>query len=888
MTSVRRFVRRVVAFLGPGRQEDELAREIASHRDLFEDDLRRQGLTRDEARAAARRAFLGVEAAKDAQRDARSFAWLEDARRDVRYAVRMLAHDSGFTLAIVLTLALGIGVATAVFSLVNAVVLRPLDYGTPDALVQLYKTGKREGGEADWVSFPNFRDWQSGSRVFEQMAAYRFQLVTMVGGRQPEGAVALEVTDRLFALLRVPPLLGRTFVAGEDRPGHPRVAVISQALWLRQFGGKPGAIGRSLSVDGAAHTIVGVMPASFTFPATVPGDTVVPIDLWIPMRPQDDLEYRGSHNFWTIARLKPGVSLERAGAEMHTIADRLARAYPETNRDFDITVKPLREYVAGAARPVLLSLLGAVGFILLLTCANIATLLLSRAEARQREVAMRQALGASRERLIRQMLVESLLLAFGGAAAGLGIAYAGTRVLVGLAPASIPRLEHTSVDGQVLGFMAVTATVVGLLFGLAPAVLGSSVKVTHALRDGGTRVTGGAAGRRVRHMLVAAQLALAVVLLVGAGLLVRSFLRVTGMDLGFRAPHVLTAMINLSPARYADAARQIAFTDELLRRVHVLPGVQSAGVSHSIPLTGINDQGDFTVDGRPDPPPGTQGPHANRPHVSPGYFDAMGIRLVSGRLFDERDRRDTLPVAVVSDVAIRTYWSGQSPIGRRLAIEWADGRPVWLQIVGVVQGTRHFGPEAPQKAEIYVPVAQAPVPYMTLVVRTQGDPMALVSAVRGEIAAIDPEQSASWFQTMDELVAKSTARRQFQTALVTMFALLALLLAGIGVYGVMGYMVAQRRREIGVRLALGARPRDVIAMVLRNGLWLTLAGVVAGMAGALALSRVLAGFVYGVSALDPATYAGAVAILAAVAGLSAYWPSRKAASLDPLVVLRDE
>ena len=296
-------------------------------------------------------------------------------------------------------------------------------------------------------------------------------------------------------------------------------------------------------------------------------------------------------------------------------------------------------------------------------------------------------------------------------------------------------------------------------------------------------------------------------------------------------------------------------------------------------MTGINDQGGFTVEGRPDPPPGTQGPHANRPHVSPGYFDAMGIRLVSGRLIDERDRQDTLPVAVVSDVAVRMYWSGQSPIGRRLAIEWADGRPVWRQIVGVVQGTRHFGPEAPQKAEIYVPVAQAPVPYMTLVVRTQGDPMALVSAVRGQIAAIDPEQSAFWFQTMEELVAKSTARRQFQTALVTTFALLALLLAGIGVYGVMGYMVAQRRREIGVRLALGAKPRDVIAMVLGNGLWLTLAGVVAGMAGALALSRVLAGFVYGVSPLDPATYAGAVAVLVAVAALSAYWPSRKAARL---------
>jgi putative ABC transport system permease protein len=887
MSGVRRFAQRVLAFIMPRRAEEELAREIASHRELLEDDLRRQGLSQHEVRAAAGRAFLRVEAAKDAQRDTRSFAWLEDARRDIRYAFRLLARDRGFTVAVVLTLALGIGVATAVFSIVNAVVLRPLDYGDPDELVQLYETGKREGGEADWVTFPNFRDWQSGSRVFEGMAAYRFQLVSMVGGKQPEGALALEVTDRLFAVLRVPPLLGRTFVRGEDRPGHARVAVISHPLWLRQFGGNPAAIGRTLAIDGAAHTIVGVMPPSFTFPAMVPGENVAPIDLWIPMRPHD-LEDRGSHNFWAIGRLKPGVSLERARAEMHTIAARLARAYPATNRDFDVVVVPLREHVAGAARPALLSLLGAVGFVLLLTCANITTLLLSRAEARQREVAMRQALGASRGRLVRQMLAESVLLAFAGAAAGLGIAYAGTGVLVSLAPATIPRLEQASVDGQVLGFMAVIATAVGVLFGLAPAVLGSSVKVTHALRDGGTRATGGAAGRRVRHTLVAAQLALAVMLLVGAGLLVRSFVRVAGLDLGFRSTQVLTAMVNLSPARYPDAERQVAFTDEVLRRIQALPGVQAAGVSQSIPLTGINDQGGFAVEGRPDPPPGTQGPHANRPHVSPGYFAAMGIRLVSGRLIDERDRQDSLPVAVVSDVAARTYWSGQSPLGRRLALEWADGRPVWRQIVGVVQATRHFGPEAPQKAEVYVPVAQSPVPYMTLVLRAHGDPTGLIPAVRDQIAAIDPEQGVFGFQTMEELVEKSTARRQFQTALVTTFALLALLLAGIGVYGVMGYMVAQRRREIGVRLALGAKPGDVVAMVLGNGLRLTVAGVLAGMAGAVALSRVLAGFVYGVSPLDPATYAGAVAVLVAVSALSAYWPSRKAASMDPLVVLRDE
>ena len=887
MSRVRRLVHRAAAFLRPRRAEAELAREMAAHRRLLEDDLRARGLTDEQVRQAADRAFVGIEAAKEAQRDTRSFAWLEDLRRDLAYAARRLRRESGLTLAIVLTLALGVGVATAIFSLVRAVVLRPLDYGDPDRLVQVFETGPREGGEADWVAFPNFRDWRATNRVFELMAAYRFQLVTMTGGEQPESALALEVTDRLFAVLRVTPQLGRTFAEGEDLPGRPRAAVISHALWQRQFGGHPAAVGRSLMVDGAAHTIVGVMPADFRFPQAIPGESVVPIDLWIPIRPSEDLEHRGSHNFWTIARLAPAIDLRRARAEMSTIARRLAREYPATNRDFDVRVEPLGRHVAGAARPALLSLLGAVGFILLLTCANIATLLLSRAEARQREIAMRQALGASRGRLVRQTIVESLLLAFAGAAAGLAFAYAGARVLVRLAPASLPRLDETAVDAQVLLVMAAVATIVGILFGLAPAVAASSVDVTHALRDGGARVTGGAAGRRLRQSLVAGQLALAVVLLVGAGLLVRSFVRVSGLELGFDTHHVLTAMVALSPARYADAGRQVAFTDEMLRRIQALPGVRSAGVSHSVPLSGINDQGGFVIEGRPDPPPGA-GPHANRPRVSPGYFDAMGIRLVAGRLLDGRDRADSLPVAVVSDLAVRSYWPGQSAIGRRLAFEWNEQGPVWRQIVGVVASTRHFGLEAAQKAEIYVPFAQSPVPYVTLVVRTDTDPLALAPSVRRQITALDPEQGVFWFRTMDDLVAHSSARRRFQTALVATFALLALLLAAVGVYGVMGYMVAQRRREIGVRLALGARPRDVIAMVLGNGLRVTAAGVAAGIAGAAALSSVLARFVFGVSPLDPVTYAGAVVLLMAVALLASYRPAGVAARVDPITVLRDE
>jgi putative ABC transport system permease protein len=429
---------------------------------------------------------------------------------------------------------------------------------------------------------------------------------------------------------------------------------------------------------------------------------------------------------------------------------------------------------------------------------------------------------------------------------------------------------------------------VGILFGLAPAFWGSYVNVQHALKEGGTRISGGVFGARIRQALVVFQLALAVMLLVGAGLLLRSFVRVTRVDLGFRAPNLLTALVSLPPARYGDPARQAAFFESVLRRIEVVPGVVSAAVSDSIPLTGINDQGSFTIEGRPAPPPGANGPHANRPHVSATYFETMALQRIDGRLFDARDRADSQPVAIVSDLAARMYWPGTNPIGKRLATEWVDGKPVWRQIVGVVQATRHFGLEAPQKAEVYLPHQQAPSPFMQLVVRTEGDPATLIAPIRREIAALDSDQAAFAFQTMESLIADASARRRFETALVTLFALLALLLAAIGVYGVMGHVVMQRSREIGVRLALGALSEDVVRMVLRSGLRLALPGVAAGLAGALAISGVLASFLFGVSALDPLTYLGVAALLLSVAMLATYLPSRAAARLDPLTVLREE
>jgi predicted permease len=870
------------------RAPDDFSEEIRSHLELEADSLRESGMSGADAEAAARRAFGNVTAARERYYEGGRWLLLDHLCQDVRFALRLLSRTPLLTIAMVATLALGIGVASAIFSLVHAVVLRPLDYEQPDRLVQLFETGRREGGEADWVSFPNFRDWRDKNDAFEAMAAYRYRLFTLTGGEGAESFLGLECTDQLFSVLRARPLLGRTFVAGEDRPGRERVVVISHDLSRGRFHEDPGVIGRRVTLDGEAYSVIGVMPPAFSFPNSVPGEQVVSRDLWIPMRPSDDFGDRGSHNYWAVARLAPGVTLERARAVMRTIADNLARQYPESNKDFSVTVLPLNIYVAGTARRALLLLLGAVGIVLLLMCANIANLLLSRAEARRREIAMRQALGASRLRLVTQTLTESLLLAAGGAAAGFAIAYYGTRALVRLAPQNLPRLEQTSVDGQVLWFMVLVTGCVGILFGLAPAYWGTHVNVQHALKDGGRSVSGSAVGARIRQVLVAAQVAFAVMLLVAAGLLVRSFVRVAKLDLGFHTPHVLTAIMNLRPGRYGEPAQQVAFFESALRRIEAVPGVASAAVSDSIPLTGINDQGGFAVEGRPEPPPGTSGPHANRPRVSTGYFETMGVRLIEGRLFDVRDRPDSQPVAIVSDLAARMYWPGASPLGKRLATEWVDGRPVWREIVGVVQATHHFGLEAPQKAEIYRPHEQAPSPFMLLVVRTQGEPSALIAPIREQIATLDPDQAAFAFRTMDSLVSDARARRRFQTALVTAFGVLAVVLAAIGVYGLMGHLVLQRSREIGVRLALGARSEDVVGMLLKSGLRLTLPGVAAGLLGAVALSGLLASVLFGVSPLDTATYAGVAVLLVCVAMLATYLPSRSAARLDPLLTLRDE
>ena len=808
--------------------------------------------------------------------------------QDVRFACRLFVRSPLLTSAIVATLALGIGAASAIFGLVNAVVLRPLPYAEPDRVVQIYASfPSLNPSEADWVSFPNFRDWQRIADVFDGMAAYRYELFTLTGAQGPESVLGLEATDRLFAVLGVQPALGRTFAPGEDTAARRHVATISHALWQRQFGGDRSVIGRGIPINGETYTIVGVMPPTFRFPLGLPGQTTAtpPIDVWLPIRPAPGLEQRGSLMYWAIARMKRDVTLAHARTAMATIAATQAREYPATNKDMSVIVVLLRDHVARSARVALLVLLGAVGVALLLTCANIAGLLLSRAEARRREMAMRQALGGSRARLVRQMLTESVLLALAGGVAGVVVAHAGVRLMVRFAPPAIPRLEQTVVDNAVLAFIAIVAVCVGILFGLAPAFLGWRDNVSDMLKHAVARTSTGAGSRRVRQALVAGQLAMAVMLLTGAGLLVRSFVQVANLELGFRAPNVLMAFVQLSGSRYDAPERQAAFYTALVERIEALPGIAAAAVSNSVPLTGVNDQGGVHIEGLV-LPRGQEAPAGNRPRVSPHYFDAMGIRLLEGRLFDERDRRDTTPVAIVSELAARAYWP-DGAIGKRVVIEETDGA-AWREVIGVVQSTRHFGVEMPQKAEFYVPQAQAASPFMQLVVRTNGDPLAVIPAVRRAVAALDPEQTVVGFDTMEQVLTGSTAQRRFQLVLVVAFAMMALLLAAIGVYAAMSHMVGHRRREIGVRLALGAKPSEVVTLILRNGLRVTAVGAAAGLAGAAMISRFLAGLLYGVSPLDLATYAGVTAILLVVANLAAYVPSRAAGRVDPLVILSDE
>jgi putative ABC transport system permease protein len=888
--------RRYLRFWGPDVDAD-VEDELRFHVDMRARDYEARGLPPSAARHAALERFGDVERIGGALRDhdrrrergRHRREHMSDLTQDLRYGLRSLLRTPGFTGVAVLTLALGIGATTAIFSVVNAVLLRPLPYPEAERIVMVWMDNRRQGTPEDIHSWPNYADYRAQNRVFAELAAYVPSGYNITGGCvegacEPQRVAAAASTAPLFGVLGVNPLLGRVYSADEEQQGRDAVVVISHGLWTRQFGGDPAVVGRTVRLNGRARTVIGVMPRGFAFPSP---DT----DVWVPLVvPPQAREQRLVYGLYVVGRLKPAVTLERARGDMTTLARRLEEQYPE-NRDLGVNLVALPEQVIGKTlRTALWIMLGAVAAVLLIGCANVANLLLSRAATREREVGVRLALGASRGRLVRQLLTESVLLASLGGALGVLLAWGGLRVLVGLAPADIPRLDQVRVDGVVLAVVALVVMVTGVAFGLVPALQASRPNLVEALREGGRGGTAGQRGHRLRRLLAGAQVALVVVLLTAAGLLIRSFLQLQQVQLGFRPDHLLTMQLALPSAKYQSPQQRLAFYDALVERVREVPGVQGAGAISDIFLSQTPRSTIFTIEGRP-PTPDQQNAEVPLDAVTPDYFRVMGIPLKAGRTFTARDGPDAPPVVMVNENMARRFWPGEDPIGKRFkygAPDTPDSVSPWLTIVGVVGDMRRTGYDAPVRYETFLPLAQQPVPWMTLVVRTAREPLALAPAVRAQVRAIDPELPVYEIKSMDQLLSAMVAQRRFSMALLGTFAGLALVLGLVGVYGVTSYLVVQRTREVGLRLALGAQPQELVRMVVRQGMGVAAAGIGIGLVGALAVTRLMAGLLYGVSPTDAATLAAVTALLALATLLANYVPARRAARVDPIVALRSD
>ncbi|HEU4631138.1 MAG TPA: ABC transporter permease [Gemmatimonadaceae bacterium] len=879
-------LRRVFRLGATRAVERDVDDEIRFHLESRVEALLAAGHAPAAARAIAEREFGDVAAARgelaDVDRRLRArqarAGWLEALAHDVRHALRGLRRQPLYALAALVTLAVGIGATTAVFSVVRGVLLRPLPYPEADRVVRVASV---HAGEQIAVSPPDFVDWRARGRSFAGLAASYESTVSLTGAGQPERFLQARVTADLFDVLGVRPLLGRTFVAGEDEPGAPQVAVLGERLWRTRFGADSGILGRVLVLDDVPTTVVGVVPAAVRYPSAV--------DLWLPARlAPDDLapSSRGARWLTVVGRLAPGATLAGARAEMHAVARQLAAEDPKHDAGWDAAVVPLREQLVGDVRTPLLVLLGAVGFVLLIAAANVASLSLARATARRAELAVRVALGAGRGRLVRQLVTESLCLAALGALGGVGLALLGTRLLVRLAPPGLPRLPDVRVDAGVLVFAAVVALATGVAVGLATALQAGAADPSARLREGGRGAAGQAAHLRWRGGLVVTEIALAIVLLVGAGLLLRSFGRLTDVDPGFRPEGVATFSVTLS-ARYDTPERQRLFAAALLERVRALPGVDAAGSSFNLPFTDASFRLTFTIDDRP-LADGAEEPRAQFRMVSPGYFAAMGIPLRRGRAFTDADRDGAPYVVVLSEETARRFFPGEDPIGRRIETGWSDGgAELGGVVVGVVGDVRQFGLADDLTPHVYVPYAQWPIDELTVVAHTRGDPARLVAEARDVVQALDPALPVYDATTLPRLLGASLGAQRFYLALLAIFAGVAVVLAAVGIYGLVAYGVAARAREIGVRVALGATPGGVVRLLVRQGLRLAAVGIVAGLAGAATLARLLRGLLFEVGTADPATYAAVAAAVAALVVAATWLPARRAARIDPTEALRE-
>ena len=799
--------------------------------------------------------------------------------QDLRYAARTLLRRPGFAAVVVLTLALGIGANSAIFSVVNSVLLNPLPYANPERLVMVW--GRYPDFGRVSTSLPDFRDWRERTRSFAQLAAWHGTIFNLTGdGSEPQQLTADRVTANYFATLGVRPALGRAFTAEEERAGgNDDVVVLSHGLWQSRFGGDPGIVGRQINLSGRPYTVVGVAPKAFRFWHDV--------DLWAPLRADTAAYSRRAEYLTVFGRLKPGVTVRQAASDLADVVRQLAAQYPETNTVLRSEVVSMHKDVVGKVRPALLVFSGAVGFVLLIACANVANLMLTRAASREREIAIRATLGAAQSRLVRQALTESVLLAVAGGVLGLLFASLGVDALRSSGLDVVPRLAEVSLDARVVGFTLLLSLLTGLLFGLAPALRFASDDLQSTLREGARGASAGAAARRLRDALVLAEVALALVLLVGAGLLVRSFQQLNRVDPGFDPERVLTYGVILPRAKYGEGSRLPAVYDALLERTRGVPGVRAAAVSTSLPMESP-PYTTYSVEGRPEPRVG-EIQDVQPFQVSPDYFRVLGIKLRRGRLLDERDGPQSQRVAVINVEMARRVWPGQDPIGAHITFDDpSDTAAVWWTVVGVVGTVAQEGLTAKPYAQLYRPIAQGESRAVWVSMRTAGDPLAAAAGARQALKAVDPDLPLNDLRTMEQRIAETVAQPRVSVALLGVFAAVALALAAIGIYGVVSYGVAQRTREIGIRMALGAKPADVLRLVIRQGMTPVAAGVALGIVGAFAATRAMATLLYGVSATDPMTFAVVAVFLAAVALVATYLPARRAMGVPPTEALRYE
>lgn len=876
-----------------GAVEQALDDELRSSVEVLTREKVKQGLSPSVARREALIELGGIEQVKEEVRGVRAGRILEDFSRDVRFAFRTLAKSPGFATVAILTLALGIGANTAIFSVVNAVLLNPLPYRQPNRLVQVQEELPILGRGPLDLPAPDVIAFQHQNRVFTAVAGFTAISVDLTGVGQPERIGAARVSWTLFPILGVDPLLGRTFTSEEDSLGR-RVAVLSYGLWKQRFGGDRSILGRTISLERIPYTIVGVMPPSFTFPCLLGYRAAA---IWVPMSftARERASVGDNFDIGLIARLSPGVSLAEAQADANAIAARIQRQYPASMRSeskLSAVVTPLREVVVGGVQTLMAVLLGAVGLVLLIACVNVANLLLARTMSRQRELAVRLALGAGRGRLLRQFIAENVVLALAGGALGTGVAFWGDRVLIRLAPSTIPRVHGASIDVFVLFFALVLSIVIGVVIGAAPAFVAAGSDVNSSLKEGGRSLTAGRRHERLRAALVVSEIALALVLLAGAGLLIRSFIRVLEVNPGFKAQHVLTFNVALPLAGYPHAGSIRAFYRELRDRLARLPGVQDVGFATNLPMRA--SWGKTFAPENHHPAPGAQMNFCFNALVSGNYFQALRIPLIRGRYFSYEDTEQSTPVVIVSQSIARKFWPHENPTGKRLKWGTAQSRGPWLTIVGVVGDVKPGslgGPSLPSTYEPYSQASDARVLVASDVdfaIRTSEDPAVLAAAARAEVWGIDPQLPVTSVETMSTIVAESLVPRRFNLFLLVAFASLALILAAVGIYGVISYSVSQRTHEIGIRMALGAERRDITRLVLREATELALIGVSLGVLAALGLTRLITSLLFGVSPTNPLTFFAVSLILTAIALLACYVPARRATRVDPMGALRNE